>query len=129
MTVRARLRMSEPDAGAAVDRAAEEDLVRRALEGDEASWGRLIERHDHKVVVALLARGIPLDRARELAQETWLRLIERQRAGRLPVLVLPGLAIVQAGYLASNDRRRPVPASAPTGEPAAADPSVEQRLH
>src|SRR5688500_4859484 len=74
-------------------------LVRAALAGDPRGWARLIERHDHRVVVSLLARGVPLDRAKELAQETWLRLIENQRAGRLPALSLPGLAIVQAGFL------------------------------
>jgi RNA polymerase sigma factor (sigma-70 family) len=78
-----------------------------ALAGDAAAWTVLIRRHDHRVVVALLARGVRLERARELAQETWLRLMERQRAGRLPQLSLPGLAIVQAGFLASNDHRRP----------------------
>jgi RNA polymerase sigma factor (sigma-70 family) len=83
------------------------DVEAAALAGDGAAWAALIRRHDHKVVVALLARGVRLDRARELAQETWLRLMERQRAGRLPQLSLPGLAIVQAGFLAANDRRRP----------------------
>jgi RNA polymerase sigma factor (sigma-70 family) len=85
----------------------EEELVRAALAGDTRGWAALIARHNHRVVVSLLARGLPIDRAKELAQETWLRLIENQRNGRLPALVLPGLAIVQAGYLAANERRRP----------------------
>lgn len=76
-----------------------------ALAGDAASWSALIARYNHKVVVSVLARGVPLERAKEIAQETWLRLIENQRAGRLQELVLPGLAIVQAGYLAANARR------------------------
>jgi RNA polymerase sigma factor (sigma-70 family) len=82
------------------------DTVAAALSGDPGAWSALIARHGHKVLVALLARGIPLERARELAQETWLRLMERQRAGRLAELTLPGLAIVQAGFLAANERRR-----------------------
>ena len=82
-------------------------LEAAALAGDPAAWTALIERHDHRIVVALLGRGVRLERARELAQETWLRLMERQRAGRLLALTLPGLAIVQAGFLAANDRRRP----------------------
>ena len=80
-------------------------LVQGALAGEAEAWARLIERHNHRVVVSLLARGQPIERARELAQETWLRLIESQRAGRLATLALPGLAIVQAGFLASNERR------------------------
>src|SRR5438477_13009186 len=81
-------------------------LVEAALAGSDAAWSTLIARHEHKVKVALLARGVPLERARELTQETWLRLMEQQRAGRLNELSLPGLAIVQARFLAANDRRR-----------------------
>src|SRR5689334_20026036 len=80
--------------------------------GDPKDWGRLIERHNHRVVVSLLGRGLTIDRARELAQETWLRLIERHRAGRLESLVLPGLAVVQAGFLAANEWRGRVPGAA-----------------
>lgn len=86
--------------------AAGAELERAALSGDSAAWAVLIARHQQRVLVAILARGIPLDRARELAQETWLRLMEQQRAGRLGALTLPGLAIVQAGYLAANEHRR-----------------------
>src|SRR5438045_1493857 len=70
-----------------------------ALGGDVEAWAALIGRHNHKIVVALLARGIALEEARELAQETWLRLMQQQRTGKLAQLTLPGLAIVQAGYL------------------------------
>jgi RNA polymerase sigma factor (sigma-70 family) len=77
-----------------------------ALAGDPGAWAALIARHNHKIVVALLARGIVLDQARELAQETWLRLMQQQRTGRLLHLSLPGLAIVQAGFLAANLRRQ-----------------------
>ena len=79
---------------------------RAALQGDESAWDRLIARHDHKVVVSLLGRGLPLDRARDLAQETWLKLVQNARAGRLRELTLPGLAIVQAGFLAGTAQRR-----------------------
>ena len=89
-----------------VDDPADDELVRAALAGDPRGWAGLIERHDHRVVVSLLGRGLTIDRARELAQETWLRLMEQQRSGRLESLVLPGLAIVQAAFLAANDRRR-----------------------
>jgi RNA polymerase sigma-70 factor (ECF subfamily) len=93
-----------------------DQLVRAALAGDATGWARLIERHNHRVVVSLLARGLLIDRARELAQETWLRLIESQRAGRLATLELPGLAIVQAGFLAANERRGLVPGADLDGE-------------
>lgn len=81
------------------------ELERRALDGDAAAWSSLIAQHNRKVVVALLARGAPIEQAKDLAQETWLRLIESQRAGRLSSLSLPGLAIVQAGYLLHNAQR------------------------
>jgi DNA-directed RNA polymerase specialized sigma24 family protein len=111
------------------DGAAHDQLVRGALAGDAGAWSRLIERHTHRVVVSLLARGLPIDRARELAQETWLRLIESQRAGRLASLALPGLAIVQAGFLAANERRGLLPGGAVEGETLAAPGgSAEDRV-
>jgi RNA polymerase sigma factor (sigma-70 family) len=102
-----------------VDDPADDELVRAALAGDAQGWQRLIERHNHRVVVSLLGRGLTIDRARELAQETWLRLIERHRAGRLDTLILPGLAVVQAGFLAANERRARAP-GAPIDESLAA---------
>lgn len=81
------------------------ELERRALDGDAAAWSALVAQHNRKVVVALLARGAPIEQAKDLAQETWLRLIESQRAGRLASISLPGLAIVQAGYLLHNAQR------------------------
>lgn len=87
-------------------------LAHRALAGDRAAWEALIDRHNHRVIVALLARRIPIDRARELTQEAWLRLIERQRDGRLPRLQLPGLAIAQAIRIA-RDRARAASVSRP----------------
>jgi RNA polymerase sigma factor (sigma-70 family) len=84
----------------------EEDLVRGAMAGDRGAWQALVHRHDRRVVLSLLGRGLPLDRAREIAQETWTRLMESQRAGRLSSLSLPGLAIVQAGYLCASEWRR-----------------------
>lgn len=90
-------------AGASV---AEDELIGGALAGDNSCWSALIVRHNHKVVVALLAQGVPLKQAKELAQDTWLRLLQQQRAGRLPELKLPGLAIVQARFLAASARRR-----------------------
>lgn len=81
-------------------------LTMLAMDGVSNAWELLIRRHNHRVVVYLLARGLPIDRAKELAQETWLRLIEQQRHRRLERLELPGLAIRQAGFLALEDARR-----------------------
>lgn len=91
------------DAPAATD---DSDLPARALSGDVAAWNALVARHDRRVVVALLARGVPLDRAKDLAQEAWMRLVEQQRAGRLAELKLPALAITQAVFLSLDASRR-----------------------
>jgi RNA polymerase sigma factor (sigma-70 family) len=110
-------------------RPADADVERAALSGDPAAWSILIARHQHRVLVAILARGIPLDRARELAQETWLRLMEQQRAGRLLALTLPGLAIVQAGYLAANEHRRGGgPQAGSTAEPPTLHHTAEESV-
>jgi RNA polymerase sigma factor (sigma-70 family) len=69
-------------------------------------WSALIAQHDHRVVLSLLARGVRLDRARELAHDTWSRLYEQHARGRLRRLELPGLAITQAAFLAAEDARR-----------------------
>ena len=66
----------------------------------------LIARHQQRVLVTILARGIPLERARELAQETWLRLMEQQRAGRLGALD-PARAGDRAGGLPGGERAPP----------------------
>jgi RNA polymerase sigma-70 factor (ECF subfamily) len=84
----------------------EEDLSRRALAGDRRAWDALIARHQRRVVVSLLARGIRVDRAHELAQEAWARLIQQQQRGLLTELRLPNLAITQAAFLAADDARR-----------------------
>jgi RNA polymerase sigma-70 factor (ECF subfamily) len=84
----------------------ESTLSARALRGDMSAWNALVQRHNHRVVVSLLARGVRLDRAKDVAQEAWLRLIEQQREGRLMHLTLPGLAVTQAGFLALEAARR-----------------------
>jgi len=70
------------------------------------AWNALIHRHNRRIVVALLARGLRIDQAKDVAQETWLRLIEQQRAGRLPTLTLPGLALAQATFIACDAARK-----------------------
>jgi RNA polymerase sigma-70 factor (ECF subfamily) len=82
------------------------DLADRALRGDEAAWNALVAKHNQRVVVALLGRGLSLERAKDIAQEAWLRLIEQQRAGKLRELKLPQLAITQATFLSLDAARR-----------------------
>jgi RNA polymerase sigma factor (sigma-70 family) len=84
-----------------------ETLTGLALRGSTDAWGELAARHGHAVVAALVARGLALDRAKDLAQAAWMRLIERQRAGRLASLKLPGLVIAQASFLAREEARKP----------------------
>jgi RNA polymerase sigma-70 factor (ECF subfamily) len=84
----------------------EEALCAAALRGEVAAWNALIQRHNHRVVVSLLARGLRIDRAKDVAQEAWMRLVEQQRLGRLERLQLPGLAIAQATFLALESARR-----------------------
>jgi RNA polymerase sigma-70 factor (ECF subfamily) len=110
------------------------DTAALALAGDQDAWNALITQHNHRVVVSLLARGVLIERAKEIAQEAWLKLISQQRLGRLPQLSLPGLAITQAGYLALDDQRsaratREVPLDDATalGVPEGA-PDAEARL-
>lgn len=90
---------------AAIGELPEAELLERARGGDREAWGALVARHDHRVVVALLARGIRLAEARELSHQAWSRLIAQQQAGRLRQLELPGLAIRQAAFLAQDSAR------------------------
>jgi RNA polymerase sigma-70 factor (ECF subfamily) len=93
-------------------------LVEAALAGRDAAWSQLVRTHERRVVVSLLAIGVPLERALEITQEVWVRLIERQRAGALRQLELPGLAIAQARFLALDERRSARVKRAATGDPA-----------
>jgi RNA polymerase sigma-70 factor (ECF subfamily) len=114
----------------------EASLVREALCGDRQAWSALIQRHQHRVLLSLLARGVRVDRARELVQETWARLIQQQQRGALRELRLPGLAISQAAWLALDEVRRTrredaaAGAQAPEGPGEPVDPatSAEVRL-
>jgi RNA polymerase sigma-70 factor (ECF subfamily) len=96
-------------------------------------WEEAIRQHDRRVYVSVLALGLTPDRAREIVQMTWTRLMEQYKAGALPSLELPGLAIRQARFLALNEHRRSraelrllasVPDSAP---PPDVDRVVESR--
>ena len=72
----------------------------------EIPWDEMMRRHGRRVVVALVSRGVPLERAKELAQDAWMRVIDRHRAGLIREVSLPGLIITQASFLARDDMRR-----------------------
>jgi RNA polymerase sigma factor (sigma-70 family) len=100
----------------------EHALCAAALAGSTEAWSSLVARHNHRVVVSLLARGVRVDRAKDIAQEAWIRLVEQQRLGKLERLQLPGLAIAQAAFLALEAGRREAIARRhdPIDEPAVA---------
>ncbi len=70
------------------------------------AWNKIIRGSERRVLLSLLARGVRLDRAREICHETWARLYEQYSLGRLDRLAFPGIAIVQAGFIAAQDGRR-----------------------
>src|SRR4051812_48335576 len=72
-------RLAGPDTLATRTRMEERSLCEDALRGDVAAWNALVQKHNHRVVVSLLARGIRIDRAKDIAQDAWIRLIEQQR--------------------------------------------------
>lgn len=106
------------------ERPASSEASSLASDAEPAAWNELIVRHDRRVVVALLARGLPLWRAQELAQEAWSMLVERQRSGRLQRLELPGLAIRQAIFLSLSETRRAEQRVTSRDEALDADPAV-----
>lgn len=94
------------------------------------AWNELIQRHNRRVIVSLLARGVPLDLALDLAQEAWARLVQQQASGKLARLDLPGLAIAQARFLALTHSRHSSKRSADVagGVDSSAAPSAEEAL-
>jgi RNA polymerase sigma factor (sigma-70 family) len=93
------------DGKAAPSEASEDELCGAALAGDRSAWNILIARHDRRVFVSLLARGLAPDRARDVAQQAWMTLMDQQRKGRLGALLLPALAVKQAAFIALEDAR------------------------
>jgi RNA polymerase sigma-70 factor (ECF subfamily) len=104
-------------------------LCAAALAGSTEAWSALVARHNHRVVVTLLARGVRVDRAKDIAQEAWIRLVEQQRLGKLDRLQLPGLAIAQAAFLALEAGRKEAAARRhdPIDEPSIAAALADPR--
>lgn len=84
----------------------DDGALTRARPPTSERWARAIAEHQHRVVMSLVALGLSLDRASDVANEAWARLMAKDRDGALTDLRLPGLAIVQARYLALDERRR-----------------------
>lgn len=104
----------------------EGETEQAARRGDRAAWSALVERHNHRVVLALIASGVLSAQARDLAQEAWLRLMSQAASQKLDRLLLPGLVIRQALFLARTQARREgPPPEAPADE---VEPSAEQRF-
>lgn len=68
-------------------------------------WKQAVAEHDHPLIVSLLAAGLRLDEARDVAQEAWLRVMEAASAGRLERVELPGLVIRQASFIVADRQR------------------------
>ena len=101
------------------------------MQGSADAWGEIARRHTHRVVVSLLAAGIPLETAEDLTQEVWVRLMRQQQEGRLQELRLPGLAIAQAAWLAreaqrTQRRRNAIMGPAEVHEPTSHEAGPEQ---
>jgi RNA polymerase sigma-70 factor (ECF subfamily) len=88
-------------------------------------WDRQIRQHNPRVILSLVAMGLPWGHAAEHAHAAWARLIERHAAGAVPVIELPGLAIAQARFLVLEERRQ---AAARRAVEAAAGPTTLVQL-
>lgn len=82
-----------------------------ALRGERDAWSSLIAKHERRVVVSVIAAGVPASEARAYANDAWLRLMLQAAAGRLEYLQLPGLVVRQALFLARAAGRRPTAAA------------------
>lgn len=70
----------------------------------DVDWDAAVRAHGRRVLVSVLALGVPLDRAEDVAQRAWMRLVEKHGRGELARVELPGLAIAQARFFALDDR-------------------------
>ena len=68
-------------------------------------WKQAAVEHDHRLIICLLAAGLRLDEARDVAQEAWLKVMESASAGRLERVELPGLVIRQASFIVADRER------------------------
>jgi RNA polymerase sigma-70 factor (ECF subfamily) len=69
-------------------------------------WQAAIREHNRRVVVSLLAMGLQLADAEDLAQRAWMKLMKQHEDGKLHQVKLPGLAITQARFFALSALRQ-----------------------
>lgn len=95
-------------------------------------WKQAVAEHDHPLIISLLAAGLRLDEARDVAQEAWLRVMEAASAGKLGRVELPGLVIRQASFIVADRqraRRLRIPAAAHEVDGLAAFETAEGHTH
>jgi len=80
--------------------------AQRSTDLGPIDWGSTVRLHHRRVVVSLLALGLLIDQAEDVANQTWERLIEKERKGELEEIHMPGLAIRQARFLGLNALKR-----------------------
>ncbi len=85
-----------------------EQWLVQARAGNRDAWNRLALHYSRRVVVALLADGLPLDVAQELAQQAWSFIWTKHHNGTLSDLQIPGLIIAQARFFAKDRHRHNV---------------------
>ena len=83
---------------------ASEEITRRVQ--TRPDWDALVRAHQRRVVMSVVAFGLRIDRAEEIAHRAWARLFEKHERGELAVVELPGLAIAQARFFARDELRR-----------------------
>lgn len=105
--------VAELSAAAPGERVPAGAVEQAALRGERTAWSSLITKYERRVVLSLIAAGVPAPQAREFANDAWLRLMQQAAAGRLEYLQLPGLVVRQALFLARAAVRRPTAATAP----------------
>ena len=95
--------------------------------GDD-QWDEIVRRHQRRVLVSVLALGVPWDAAEDVVAETWIRLLARRRAGELPRFEMPGLAVAQARFIALDALRKQGRALAPAARDVEPHPNSSTTL-
>ncbi len=101
-------------------------------ETERVAWEAMIRTHGPRVLAHLVASGVRIDQAKELANDAWTKLLESQREGRLTMseMKMPGLILRQATFLAIDAARRRRLQEMPLEAPEAVDeaPGIEEVL-
>lgn len=86
----------------------EEDVERTVVDrpSNRAAWDEAVRKHGRRVVVSLLAMGLSLDEAEEIANRAWARIFEQHRKNKFERVELPGLVIRQARFFALDLMRQ-----------------------